>query len=117
VLAWRQVEEALTDVAKRKGFAMPARQSSLPVHVGRMLQQGELDPANVAIFNDLRALRTVPLTHPISPWIKLLFWNIWSWPQDWRNISKHYRGDKQVRFMISNDFRGGALESNQIAIR
>jgi hypothetical protein len=56
--AWRQVEGALIEAAKRKGVDLPPRQVALPIYVLRALQaKGALDPGKVAIFNDLRALR------------------------------------------------------------
>lgn len=56
--AWRQVEAAALDAAQRNNVPLKYREAVSPVRVIRALEKAEVvDPAPMAIFHDLRALR------------------------------------------------------------
>lgn len=56
--AWRQVEAAALDAAQRNNVPLRYREAVSPVRVIRALEKAEVvDPAPMAIFHDLRALR------------------------------------------------------------
>jgi uncharacterized protein YutE (UPF0331/DUF86 family) len=56
--AWRQVEAAALDAAQRNNVPLQYREAVSPVRVIRALEKAEVvDPAPMAIFHDLRALR------------------------------------------------------------
>jgi uncharacterized protein YutE (UPF0331/DUF86 family) len=56
--AWRQVEAAALDAAQRNNVPLQYREAVSPIRVIRALEKAEVvDPAPMAIFHDLRALR------------------------------------------------------------
>jgi uncharacterized protein YutE (UPF0331/DUF86 family) len=56
--AWKQVETAALDAAQRNDVPLKYRDAASPVRVIRVLENADVvDPAVMAIFHDLRALR------------------------------------------------------------